>query len=68
MAELDQSPLASNEKCEVKPPLAGGLFPVALPSGRIHIGWPSRVDTADQMIDNFKRFSETKETTKLDAT
>ena len=52
----------------MKPPLAGGLFPVALPSGRIHIGWPSRVDTADQMIENFKRFSEAKETTKLDAT
>lgn len=63
MAELEQSPLATNEKCEVKPPLAGGLFPVMLPSGRIHIGWPSRVDTADQMIENFKKFSETKNDT-----
>jgi len=67
LAEIDQSPLALNEKCEAKPPLPGGLFPVALPSGKIHLGWPSRVDSADQMVDDFKRFSERKEAAHLDA-
>lgn len=58
LAELEQSPLVNNEKCLVKQALPGGIYPVQLPSGKIHIGWPNRVDTGEQMIDDFKKFCD----------
>jgi hypothetical protein len=29
-------------------------LPVKLPNGKLHIGWPSRMDTPQEMIRDFK--------------
>lgn len=31
------------------------LLPSVLPSGALHIGWPSRVDTAERMVERFRK-------------
>lgn len=35
-----------------------GLLPVVLPSGKIHIGWPSRQETPERMVERFKKICD----------
>jgi hypothetical protein len=50
----DKRPFENFPGVKAVSPTANNLLPVILPSGKIHIGWPCRADTAERMVMQYK--------------
>lgn len=54
----DRRPFDEFPSVKAAPVTANHLLPSVLPSGALHIGWPSRVDTAERMVDRFRKVNQ----------